>query len=160
MEVSDEVESLLPGLDNVQFLVRVRVFPLNVTAWLNQHEGHLMREVALANRENKTVLLVKLRLVLVGFDRTFPQFLELNLLNKVELFDQDVGAILDILAEIVTSEDGVGLIDPENLKPELLCGGEALESDFINFDVEHFITHIFLHVFDISAEKIRIGRQV
>ena len=48
-QVWDEVESLLSCLNHVGLVIIVRKLPLNMAAWLDEHEWDLVREVALTN---------------------------------------------------------------------------------------------------------------
>ena len=79
-----------------------------------------MGEVAFADGQHEPILSKLRRIILVLSNNLILKIEVLYLLDDVYLFDYHVSAVLDRLTKHVASEDGVWLINPENLKSDLL----------------------------------------
>ena len=69
-QIGNEVQALLPRFDDVQLLIEVGILPLDVTAWLNQHERDLMWEAALTDGKHESVFGKLCGIILLFVDKT------------------------------------------------------------------------------------------
>jgi hypothetical protein len=74
VEVRNEIKSLLPGFYNIKLIVLESELPLDMAAGFNEHEGDLVREVALTHRQHQSILQEPIRVVVLS-----PYFIPLKL---------------------------------------------------------------------------------
>ena len=117
--MSDKIKSLLPSFNDVELIILVVTFPLNVTQRLYQHEANLVRECTLVDRENQAIFGKLCRVILMLLDVSFFHFKLLKLFNQVYFFNDYLGAILFVGTKHIASESDIWLFNPEYFKPNL-----------------------------------------